>query len=183
MGMNQWEQGRAFPGRCRDRQRSLTVVCELALGLTARLALARGRGQCCHTTMSGNGHTCQRRRFPDYSQDMCMPETKGKKEANSHACCPMAPTYVLQPPEEFAYWIAMKAVAFLVGQGLTIFVNKGKKKRAGGKRKLTGSMGKCHMSHKDSRSSGCRSMQGAGCRASGRAQSPSGCQLWSQRAA
>ena len=49
---------------------------------------------------------------------MCTPETKGKKEANSHAYCPVAPTYVLQPPEEFAHWIAMKAVAFLVGQGL-----------------------------------------------------------------
>ena len=43
-----------------------------------------------------------------------------------------------------------------------MFANEGKKKRAGGKRKLTGSMGKCHMSHKDSRSSGCRSMGGVG---------------------
>lgn len=74
-----------------------------------------------------------------------MPETKGKKEANSHACCPMAPTYVLQPPEEFAHWIAMKAVAFLVGQGLTMFVNKGKKKRAGGGKKTYRFHGK--MSH------------------------------------
>lgn len=43
---------------------------------------------------------------------------KKEKATNSQACCPMAPTHVLQPPEEFARRIAMKTVAFLVGQGL-----------------------------------------------------------------
>ena len=47
-----------------------------------------------------------------------------------------------------------------------------KKKKSRGKRKLTGSIGKCLMSHGGSRGSGCCSMGGAGCRASGRAQSP-----------
>ena len=80
VGTNQWEQGRAFPGRCRDQQRSLTMVCKLALGLTMRLVLAWGRGLCRHMTMSGDRHTGQRWRFPDYSQDMCTLETRRKKQ-------------------------------------------------------------------------------------------------------
>lgn len=80
VGMNQWEQKRAFPGRCKVNQKLDNGVQARPCSLTVRLVLAWDGTVLPHGKRQEIGTHVRDEDSPDYSQDMCTLETRRKKQ-------------------------------------------------------------------------------------------------------